>query len=178
MAVETETPIPALTPEQWQGLGRLGEWFNKADLTLAGPLGNVATDALYQALTLAPEGTLPALRKLLCLLVELDRSGFLDSLGMAAGMLMAAMDASDVNTLVGTLLNTGRGLSRLSLLPAAAGEAVRQAGPGPKGGMGGLWALMRDPEVQRGLALLGTVAGKVAPLLSDADRARPLSPVS
>ncbi|CAB1128226.1 conserved protein of unknown function [Candidatus Hydrogenisulfobacillus filiaventi] len=178
MAVETQAPAVELSPEQWQGLARLGEWFSKVDQALAGPLGNVATDTVYQLSTLAPEGTLPALRKLLCLVVELDRSGFLDSLGMAIGMLMAAMDASDVNALMDKLLQSGRGLSRLGPVSEAVSQALREADHAGGGGLGGLWALMRNPEVQRGLRMLGTVAGKVAPLLTPSDRARPLSPIS
>lgn len=172
----TETPPIPLSADQWRGLARLGELVLILDRALDGPMGAVSVDYLAEIMTLAPSHTLAAVREVLDLLVEWHEKGMLSQIRDFGDMVSSLLSQENINAVSLAALAKARrnGIPHtMRTLAHELGDAAKSSTVG-LGGFGGLMRLMRDKDVQAGLRLMGTMAGKVQELLhSDEGHATP-----
>lgn len=153
----------ALSHEQWQGLGQLGELVSQINQLLEGPLGTIITGYAAEGTAWVPEGMAAALHEVLELLVALHEDGILRKMRIMSHLVAPVLTRENIDAAMTALIAvTEKG--SMEGLQEAIRDVRRQSVQtlGRQGGWGGLLRMMKDPDVQAGLHFMAALAGKVA----------------
>ncbi len=148
----------ALSTEQWQALGRLADRYQGAEQVgqfVSREFGGTATELMLETAELLQDPRLGnTLREVIETMTVLAESGILKKLRELALFVSESETYLDTDELVGSLIRNLRKLP-VATLGAAWRDANIASEHKAAGGWGGLLRIMRDPEVQTGLVVMG-----------------------
>jgi hypothetical protein len=169
MQSESLNSIGPLTEAQWQGLARLGDLGNRLGELVEGPLAGPTTAALDRLGEISMRYDLEALAaEVLDLLEVFQRAGLLQlardnaefvgkSLELLAPLLAQWIEQASKMPFEETKADIAVLAAGMHRLRQDA-SALASRGNGQYGGFGGLWHLLLDRRVQRGLRVLSALA--------------------
>ncbi len=154
--------------EALKTLGTLLAKMHALEAFLGGEAGQDLVSALRRAGNLWEETRADeTLAKTLRLLARLEEDGSLERLAVLSRWFALLEETVDPLALTGDLVRAGRDNPLLSL-PARLGrsaeavvQTLEETPPEKTGGLGGLYRMLRDPEVQRGLRVLAVLPARL-----------------
>lgn len=157
--VTTENPPISFTPEQWQGLARLGELVHGFERAFDETLGAAFVEYVAQILSTAPPHSLDAVHELLDLLVRWHEDGLISRIGSGVELITSILSSKNINAVSPAALTKARDYA----VPEALRHMVCEApDTGPLttrlGGWSGLIRLMTDKDVQPGIKIMSAMA--------------------
>jgi uncharacterized protein YjgD (DUF1641 family) len=155
----TKLADSTLSSEQWQALGRLADRYQRIEEVgqfVTREFGGTATERVLELAELLQDPRLAnTLREGLETMAVLAESGVLEKLRELSLFVSESETYMDTDGLVEPLI---RNLGKLPVAQLAAAWRdvnIGTAGSKPGGGWSGLLKVMRDPDVQTGLLVMG-----------------------